>query len=127
MCAYMDTLADNIFRLLRATVSLLIVLIPALVLAGTDVTLAWNANDEPDLAGYRIHWGDQSGNYTSQVDVGNVTEYKIENLPDGTYFFAATAYDDSGNESGYSNEVSATLTDDKAPGIPEALIILLLE
>jgi hypothetical protein len=72
-----------------------------------QVTLAWNPNTESDLAGYRLHYGTASGSYTVHLDVHNVTTYTVGGLTDGqTYYFAATAYDASGNESGYSNQVS---------------------
>jgi hypothetical protein len=72
-----------------------------------DVTLAWNPNTESDLAGYRIHYGTASGSYSVQIDVHNVTTCTVTGLTAGqTYHFAATAYDTSGNESGYSNQVS---------------------
>jgi hypothetical protein len=70
-----------------------------------QVTLAWNPNSESDLAGYKIHYGNSSGNYSSNVDVGNLTSYTISDLVDGNvYYFTATAYDFSGNESAYSEE-----------------------
>ena len=34
-------------------------------LAASDVTLAWDANSEADLAGYKIHYGLASGVYTT--------------------------------------------------------------
>lgn len=76
-------------------------------------TLSWdlpttNADGTPltDLAGYKIHHGTSPGSYTA-LDVGNVTQYTIDNLMDGqTHYFAVTAYDTFGNESGFSNEVS---------------------
>jgi len=59
-----------------------------------QVTLAWDPNTEPELAGYRIHYGFLSDQYSSSVDVGNQTSYTLSNLGDGkTYYFAATAYD----------------------------------
>ncbi len=68
---------------------------------------AGTANVESDLAGYRVYYGTSSGEYTQVQDAGNVTEQTLDNLTDGqTYYFAVTAYDHSGNESGYSNEVS---------------------
>ncbi len=80
---------------------------------GKFVTLSWdppttNADGTPlaDLAGFRIYYGLASRNYSWVIDVGNVTTYKIENLSPNTYYFAVTAYDTSGNESDYSNEVS---------------------
>ena len=72
-----------------------------------QATLAWDPNTESDLAGYRIHYGTASGSYTVHTDVHNVTTYTVTGLTAGqTYYFAATAYDASGNESGYSNPVS---------------------
>ncbi|OPY79365.1 MAG: Fibronectin type III domain protein [Syntrophorhabdus sp. PtaU1.Bin153] len=83
-----------------------------------DVTLAWNANTESTLAGYRIYYGTVSGNYTSNIDVGNVTTFTVTGLNDGvTYYFAATAYDTSRIESAYSNEVvKASTTTDTGSG-----------
>ena len=72
-----------------------------------QATLAWDPNTESDLAGYKIHYGTASGSYTVHTDVHNVTTYTVTGLTAGqTYYFAATAYDTSGNESGYSNPVS---------------------
>ena len=72
-----------------------------------QVTLAWDPNTESDLAGYRVHYGTASGSYTSHTDVHNVTSFTVTGLTAGqTYYFAATAYDTSGNESGYSNPLS---------------------
>ena len=72
-----------------------------------QATLAWDPNTESDLAGYKVHYGTASGSYTVHTDVHNVTTYTVTGLTAGqTYYFAATAYDASGNESGYSNPVS---------------------
>jgi hypothetical protein len=84
-----------------------------LVIASTahsvQVTLAWDANGESDLAGYKVYYGTSSRNYTWFLDVGNVTSTTVANLSDGlTYYFAATAYDTAQPplESTYSAEVS---------------------
>ena len=70
-----------------------------------QITLAWDESD--GAAGYKIYSGTESNNYTWVVDVGNTTSYTTANLTDGyTYYFAATAYDASGLESDYSDEVS---------------------
>ena len=77
------------------------------VLGGQSVTLAWDANTEPDLAGYIVHYGAASGSYTNAVDVGNTTTATVSNLVEScTYYFAVTAYNTSGLESDPSNEVS---------------------
>jgi hypothetical protein len=74
-----------------------------------QVNLAWNANTESDLVGYKVHVGTASGVYTLlNVDVGNVTSFTVTGLALGdVYYFAVTAYDAGGSESGVSNEVSA--------------------
>jgi hypothetical protein len=70
------------------------------------VTLAWDPNREPDIAGYRIYYGTGSRVYNWFVDVGNDTNHTITGLPDGSnIYFAATAYSTSGSESTYSYEV----------------------
>lgn len=80
--------------------------------------LVWDPNTESDLAGYRLHYGTSSQNYTVNVDVGNQTTYPVENLDEGiTYYFSLTAYDLSGNESGYSEELVYTV-----PGFPEMTV-----
>jgi hypothetical protein len=71
--------------------------------------LAWDANVEPDIAGYRLYYGTVSGEYTEMVDVGTSTTASLPSLPVGaTYFFAVTAYNADGLESQFSNEASFT-------------------
>lgn len=78
-----------------------------------SVSLSWyapayNEDGSPltDLGGYKIYYGTTSQDYTSQVNVGLLTSCTISNLPEGMYYFALVAYDKSGNESGYSTEIS---------------------
>jgi hypothetical protein len=74
--------------------------------ADAKVDLAWDANTEPDLDGYKIYYGLASGNYGTPVDVGNVEQHTLTGLEEGkTYFLAATAYDLDGNESAFSDEL----------------------
>lgn len=69
------------------------------------VVLEWNPNTEPDLAGYIVYYGTRSGVYEKEVDVGNITTSTIGALVRGvTYYFAVTAYDTEGLESGFSHE-----------------------
>ncbi len=79
--------------------------------------LSWMANSEPDLSGYKVYYGsDGSGNYSRVEDVGNVTLFHVRNLMNELkYFFVLTAYDSSGNESGFSNEVSLVTSDGSTP------------
>ena len=91
---------------LFAALACLLILLPAVV-HSADVTLAWDANSESDLAGYILYYGTSSGNYTSNIDVGNITQYTIAGLQDGeTYYFAVTAYNDADLESDYSEELA---------------------
>ncbi|HGJ65295.1 TPA: T9SS type A sorting domain-containing protein [bacterium] len=71
------------------------------------ILLKWEANIEYDIDGYKIYYGNSSGNYDKFIDVGNVNEYIIKNLPNGQrVYIAITAYNKSKNESPKSNEVS---------------------
>ena len=70
--------------------------------AGT-VTLSWSANPEPDIAGYKVHYGTTQGTYMTHLNVGNYTGCVVSGLSAGkTYYFVATAYDKYGVESSYS-------------------------
>ena len=72
--------------------------------------LTWNASTSTNLAGYKVYVGTSSGVYGSSINVGNITSYTVTNLGVGsTYYFAVTAYNTSGVESGYSNEVSKSI------------------
>ncbi len=91
------------------------------VFAITNVTLEWNPNTESDLASYKIYQSNTSGVYNTGTNVGDVTTYTLT-LPDGNWYFALTALDTNGNESGYSNEVT-TVLDSTAPANPAGLNI----
>jgi len=78
--------------------------------SGAEVDLAWDANSEPDLAGYRIHYGTESGSLLETIDVGNVTSAKITGLiPGTTYYSTVTAYNSVDLESSHSSEISFTV------------------
>lgn len=82
-----------------------------------QVTLAWNANTDTTLGGYKLHYGEGSRIYPVNIDVGNQTAYTISGLTEGkTYYFAATAYNTTKTaESGFSNEVYTTIPSTTAP------------
>jgi hypothetical protein len=76
-----------------------------------EATLAWEPNTESDVKGYKIYYGTASRDYNLFIDVGNTTTWTVADLNEGTtYYFAATAYNDSqpAAESTYSDEVSKT-------------------
>lgn len=80
--------------------------------AGNSVVdLDWNDNTEEDLAGYNVYRGTISGGPYSQMNGALVVSsaYSDTSAVNGTtYFYVVTAEDTSNNESGDSNEVSAT-------------------
>ncbi|WP_373498629.1 malectin domain-containing carbohydrate-binding protein [Desulfococcus sp.] len=72
-----------------------------------QVELAWDSPTSPLPAGYKIHYGTASKQYTESIDAGNCNTWSMAGLQENkTYYFAATAYDSRGGESGFSNEVS---------------------
>lgn len=90
------------------------------VWADESVTLAWNPSISTDVAGYLIYYGTESHVYSSvQPVLGYATSVTIYGLvPGRSYYFAATAVDILGNESGFSNEASYTM-----PVTPAALAV----
>ncbi len=66
---------------------------------------------DPNLGGYRIYYGTSPGTYDqprgSGLGVSSAsTTFTVTGLASGTrYYFAATAFDTSNNESVFSNEV----------------------
>ncbi|HYR14606.1 MAG TPA: fibronectin type III domain-containing protein, partial [Mycobacterium sp.] len=75
-----------------------------------SATLTWDAVLASNLSGYRVYFGTAPGTYLQPlgqgVSVGNVTTYIQTGLSSATrYYFAVTATDSIGDESGYSNEV----------------------
>ena len=83
--------------------------------APAAATLAWDAVQATALSGYRIYYGTSPGLYFQSRGNGltissNVTTHVVTGLSSGTtYYFAATAFDTSGNESAYSAEVSKAI------------------
>lgn len=73
-----------------------------------SLSLAWNANQESDIAGYKVYSGFSSGVYNRTVDVHNVTTTIATGLTVGQkYYLVVTAYNTTGQESLYSAEISA--------------------
>ncbi len=88
--------------------------------AGESVTLAWDPNFEPDIAGYIVRYGTSSRNYTDTIDPGNVTSTTLTDLtPGSTYFFVVTAYNTDALESLPSNEINFTAALTPPPGPPQ--------
>jgi len=100
--------------------------------AASDVTFQWDANTEADLEGYRLYQSNQSGvyNFGPGNEVANIpagTEsVTLNGVLDGTWYWVLTAYDTNENESGPSNEVTASL-DTEPPAPPEHFLITLIK
>ena len=82
-------------------------------------TLSWDAPTTTtsggalnDLAGYRIYYGPKAEDLTQTVQLAGVglQTYMIENLGQGTWYFAIKAVTSGGIESALSNVVSKTIS-----------------
>jgi fibronectin type 3 domain-containing protein len=110
-----------------AIVAVLIVLFAAATADAQTCTasLSWQAPTQRtdgtplnNLAGFRVLWGTSQTTLTNSVAITSATAraYMVEGLtPGATYYFAATALDGAGAESGLSNIASKV-----CPGIPIA-------
>jgi hypothetical protein len=70
--------------------------VQAQAIGDTLVLVTWNANPEPDLEGYIVHWdttNDTLYPFAHHVDVGRTTTYAVRGLTPDTYFVTVTAYD----------------------------------
>jgi hypothetical protein len=90
--------------------------------AGTSygvATLSWLPPTEntdgsalTNLAGYKIYYGTEEGNYTDVITIENagISTYVVENLPAGnTYYFVIAAFDSDGLQSEFSTVGSKTI------------------
>jgi len=61
-----------------------------------------------DFAGNTIYYGTESGVYDYSRDIGEAGEFTFQTLPEdkSTWFFSASAYDRSGNESAITDEIT---------------------
>src|SRR5438105_4510257 len=99
-------------KLVRWTVRLALVLniATASLFAQSTVTLAWNANSDPTVTGYNVHYGTASQSYSIAIAAGPATSVTVSNLSPGTtYYFAVGAYGSLGIEGPYSGEISYTV------------------
>lgn len=94
-----------------------------------DSTFSWLPNTETDLAGYKIHYGAESGVYTTTVDCGlpetnaeGRVAYTVPDTPTENTFYVATAYDTAGQESGYCAEISDNAPPDPVQGFTRVVV-----
>jgi hypothetical protein len=93
----------------------ILALLDAAPMRAQSVTLAWDANTEPDLAGYVVQVATKAGGpYVDRLNT-TATSGIVDALSRGTtYYFVVRAIDTLGLESTFSNETSFTV-----PGQPD--------
>jgi hypothetical protein len=65
-----------------------------------DTEIRWDANKEPDIAGYEIVWRDTTeAAWTHSQAVGNLNTYTMKGMSKDNYFFGVRAVDKEGNRS----------------------------
>ena len=101
--------------------SIMLLVFPAFCF-GADVTLTWDANTEPDLAGYYVYQADRIGDKTTEwvkitPDLVTLSTFTVTGLDGDNYAWLVTAVDLSGNESFVSNMVERF---DRTPPIAPA-------
>jgi opacity protein-like surface antigen len=103
-----------------ATIAVVLMLLASSVFAA-GALIGWTANTEADLAGYHIYQSTSPGAHTKgtfqYTILKPLTSYTVPGLADGTYYWVLTAYDQTGNESAFSDEVSLVIQ------IPPAKVI----
>jgi hypothetical protein len=78
--------------------------------AEQSVSLAWDANTETNIVGYRLYYGPTSQSLTNTADAGPQLTVTVTGLREGTtYYFAVTARNLDGLESDFSDQVSYTV------------------
>ena len=85
--------------------------------ASVDVTWSaptanTNGSALTNLAGYTIYYGTSPSSLNQSVKVSNAgaTDYVVQGLSSGTWYFAVTAYTNSGLQSSYSAVVTKTIS-----------------
>ena len=70
----------------------------------TNVSLRWDRNPEPNIAGYKVYYGQISGVYTPLQTVADTTTTIA--VPNGSvFYFVVTAINSAGLESAFSDAV----------------------
>lgn len=76
----------------------------------------WTHSPSTNVVAYRVYWGPSTRLYTNSIQVAYVTSATITNVFRNTwYWVSATAVDDNGLESDYSNEVQVRVPNKPNP------------
>lgn len=88
-----------------------------------SLALAWDPSPDAGVASYKVYYGGVSGVYSNSVSAGPATTATVSGLTAGTtYYFAVTAVDAAGLESGFSAEIAA-----QASAAPAAIPVVQLQ
>ena len=119
---------DQVKRITVFILSLIMVfMFSGIVFAGTTVTLAWDANSETDLAGYKIYQdGEKVADIQCLANDESCSTWTSGLLTEGDHSWYATAFDNDQNESGPSNTVSHRV-DLTAPNAPTITITIKID
>jgi len=84
-----------------------------------DTELHWDANNEPDLAGYEIVWRETTAaTWTNSKPVGKVTSFTLKGMSKDNYFFGVRAIDNEGNRSPVTYPKPMTRNQPERPASP---------
>lgn len=101
------TAAVNIVMKFRTWISAFAICLFSVSTPAASVSLTWDPSPDSSVISYNVYYGVVSGAYTNVASAGPAITLTISNLVEGvTYYFAATALDDFGLESDFSNEIS---------------------
>jgi len=89
--------------------------------AGSDCLLAWQANSEPDLAGYNVYRASAAGWLKLNPAPVAAVDHIDAGLKNGAYTYRVTALDRKGNESAPSNDGTAVIAQEP-PAPPSNLV-----
>ena len=89
--------------------------------SGDSVNLSWTAPSTrsdgsflplTELDGYRIYMGETESSMVPITDISdqNMTQFTVDGLSAGSYYFAVSAFDTDGNESGKSQIILIQLS-----------------
>jgi hypothetical protein len=82
------------------------------------VTVAWDPNPEPDIAGYHVYYGVVGSGVTNKVSPGTTTQQQVISLQAQTqYWFYVTAFNTAGLESDPSETLTYTTPVNLAPTV----------
>lgn len=116
---------DTVWKALGTGLLFLFLAFFASTASAADVTLAWDSNNESDLEGYGVYFSQEDAgpayNLFGYVTLSEFSDpsnptFTVTGLEEGgRYYFTVTAFDGTGNESGFSDPVCADVGDVTTP------------